>query len=208
MAMTDNSASLRTARRRDSQTKRARAAATLRAMLETGEPISFPAVARQAGVSVSLLYADHELATRLAEARDRQHQAGNERSWRLPTRALVTEQSLRSELANAKEQSRRLVEEVTILRDRLACQLGAGADFARAAIANPLLEQLEKRAEELEAENAQLRHRVTQLEGESHELNETLDAARAMNRELMSRLNSSASRSAGTRRSPSPRPHP
>ena len=36
-------------------------------MIDAGEPVSFPAVARRAGVSVSLLYADTELAGRLAQ---------------------------------------------------------------------------------------------------------------------------------------------
>jgi hypothetical protein len=62
-------------------------------MERTGEPISFPAVARHAGVSVSLLYADADLAARIAAARDRQRQAGRERAWLLPARSLVTEQA-------------------------------------------------------------------------------------------------------------------
>ena len=36
-------------------------------MEQSGEPITFPAVARRAGVSVSLLYADAELASRIAD---------------------------------------------------------------------------------------------------------------------------------------------
>ena len=92
-----------------------------------GEPISFPAVARRAGVSVSLLYADTALSSRIATARDRQRQAGNERAWRLPARSLVSEQSLRAELANAKERARRLAEEVTLLRERLSRHLGSGS---------------------------------------------------------------------------------
>ena len=130
-AVTDNSAALRRARRQDSNLKHQRAADAIAVMEQTGEPISFPAVARRAGVSVSLLYADAEFASRIATARDRQRQAGRERAWRLPARSLVTEQSLRADLANTKEQARRLSEEVAVLRDRLARQLGAVADLAR-----------------------------------------------------------------------------
>ncbi len=50
----------------------------------TGEPISFPAVACQANVSVSLLYGHAELAGRISDVRNRQRQAGVERAWRLP----------------------------------------------------------------------------------------------------------------------------
>jgi hypothetical protein len=76
----DISGALRRARKRDSYTKRQRAAATLEAMVATGEPISFPALARRAGVSVSLLYAVAAIAAEVAEARDRQLQAGRDRA--------------------------------------------------------------------------------------------------------------------------------
>lgn len=159
-----------------------------------GEPITFPAVARRAGVSVSLLYADAELASRIATARQRQRQAGTERAWRLPARSLITEQSLRTELANTKERARRLAEEVALLRDRLGRQLGAAADAAREQTFTPALDQLERRASDLEADNHQQHARIVQLETEIRELNETLEAARAMNRELMGELNRTATR--------------
>ncbi len=187
--MADNSAALRRSRRRDSRDKRQRAADAIEAMEKSGEPITFPAVARRAGVSVSLLYADTDISSRIATARDRQRQAGAERAWKLPSRSLVTEQSLRSELANAKERARRLAEEVTVLQERLGRHLGAGADAARDQAVGPLLDQLEQRAAELEADNHHQRQRIAHLEAETRELTETLDAARAMNRELMSELN-------------------
>lgn len=187
--MTDNSDALRRARRHDSRTKRQRAADAVDAMEQTGEPISFPAVARRAGVSVSLLYADPDLTARIATARDRQRQAGRDRAWRLPARSLVTEQGLRAELANAKDRARRLAQEVTVLRDRLARQLGSDADLARGRALSPLLDQLEQRAADLEADNNRQRQRIAQLEAEARELTDTLEAARAMNRELMSELN-------------------
>ena len=163
-------------------------------MEQSGEPVTFPAVARRAGVSVSLLYSDAELSSRIATARDRQRQAGTERAWRLPVRSLVTEQSLRTELANTKERARRLAEEGAVLRERLSRHLGAGADIARGEAIAPLLEQLEQRAAELETENHRQRQRIAQLEAQARELTETLDAARAMNRELMSELNRAADR--------------
>lgn len=113
--MADNNAALRRARRNDSRAKRQHAADALAAMEASGQPITFPAVARRAGVSVSLLYAENELSARIAVARDRQRQAGTERAWKLPARSLVTEQSLRVELANAKDRARRLSEEVVVL---------------------------------------------------------------------------------------------
>lgn len=187
--MTDNSAALQRARRREGQTKRRRALAALQAMTEAGEAIGFPAVARRAGVSVSLLYADRDLLARIADARDRQRQAGAERAARLPTRSLVTEASLRTDLANAKEQNRHLSEELVVLRDRLARELGADADHFRGRPTNPALDMLEERAAELETDNARLRQQVGQLEADTSELADNLDAAREMNRELMNEVN-------------------
>jgi hypothetical protein len=151
--VTDNSAALRRARRNDSRTKRQRAAEILGEMEQSGEPITFPAVARRAGVSVSLLYADTTLSARIATARDRQRQVGTERAWRTPSRSLLTEQSLRAELANTKDRARRLAEEVALLRQRLSRHLGADAEAAREEDHRPLLDQLEQRAAELEADN-------------------------------------------------------
>ena len=187
--MTGNSAALQRARRRDGQAKRRRALAALQAMTEAGEAIGFPAVARRAGVSVSLLYADRDLLARIADARDRQHQAGAERAARLPTRSLVTEASLRTDLANAKEQNRHLSEELAVLRDRLAPELGADADHFRGRPTNPALDMLEERAAELETDNTRLRQQAGQLEADTSELADNLDAAREMNRELMNEVN-------------------
>lgn len=196
--MPDNSEALRRTRRHDSRTKRQRAAETIDAFEQGGEPVSFPAIARRARVSVSLLYSDPELASRIATARDRQRQAGRQRAWQLPARSLLTEQSLHAELANTKEQARQLTEEVTVLRQRLARQLGVDADLARGQAMRPMLEQLEERSAEVEADNHTLRQRVTQLEGELSERTDTLDAARAMNRELMNELNRGAPSHAGS----------
>jgi len=187
--MADNSDALARVRRRDSQAKRARAAEALRAMLETGEVITFAGLARRAGVSVSLLYADRELAAKVAEGRDRQRQAGSDRAWRLPARSLVTEQSLRTELANAKEQVRQLHEEAALLRQRLARSLGTEADIARGRATAPLLDQLEDRAAELEADNVVMRRRVSELEAEVREANDSLESARVANRDLMALVN-------------------
>ena len=189
--MADNSDALKRSRRQDSRTKRRRAAETLEAMIEAGEAVTFPAVARRAGVSVSLLYADAELAGRLVEARSRRRDAGLERTRRLPTRSLVSEQSLRADLANANDRVRRLSEELSVLREQLARQLGAESDAASGRTSSPRLDQLEERVAALEADNVRLREQVSELESALLEANETLDAARAMNRELMAEINRS-----------------
>jgi chromosome segregation ATPase len=187
--VTDNSAALRRARRRDGQAKRRQALAAIETMAEAGDPISFPSVARRAGVSVSLLYADNDLLTRIAGARDRQRQAGAVRAARLPARSLVTEASLRADLANAREQNRRLTGELAQLRDRLARDLATTSDIARGRAASPVMDRLEERAADLETDNARLRQQVGRLEADTRELSENLEAARDMNRELMNAVN-------------------
>ncbi len=189
--MADNSAVLAAVRRRDARVKKQRATETIQAMIEAGELVTFPAVARRAGVSTSLLYAHPELSAAVAAARDRQRQAGAQRSWHLPASSLVTDHSLRADLASAKEQARQLSQEVDLLRARLARDLGARADLARSGNHGLLLDQSEQRCTELEADNARLRKQVAVLEAETTELAETLDAARAMNRELMGAVNRS-----------------
>ncbi len=189
--MADNSDALTRSRRKDSRTKRRRATEVLAAMIEAGEAISFPAVARRAGVSVSLLYADRDLATRLSEARSRQRQVGVDRCRGLATRSLASEQSLRADLANTNERARRLGDELAVVREQLARLLGAQADAASGRSTSPLLERLEAQVDGLESDNSRLRDQVRELEGALHESNDTLGAARAMNRELMAEVNRS-----------------
>ena len=100
-------------------------------MIDAGEPVTFPAVARRAGVSVSLLYADSELAGRLSKARSRQRDAGADRAWRLPARSLVSEQSLRADLAkqqNPKDHwtTRHYAASVATLEDKIVQRAVAG----------------------------------------------------------------------------------
>jgi chromosome segregation ATPase len=201
--MTDNSGALRRARQRESKVKRRCVEEVLAQLTGSGERVSFPAVAGRAGVSVSFLYAHADLARRIADARDRQAQAGRERAWRLPARSLVTEQSMRADLANSKAQLRRQNEEIAALQARLALDLGARGEayYAR----TPERADLEQKVAQAETENGELRERVFELEGRLQEADEALEAARSLNRELMAVLN----RSRGTERqstSPSPRP--
>ena len=110
--MADNSAALQRARRQDSRAKRQRAAEALTVMEQEGEPITFPAWPAARACRCRSFMPTRRSVPGIATARDRQRQAGADRAWRLPARSLVTEQSLRAELANAKERARRLAEEV------------------------------------------------------------------------------------------------
>jgi hypothetical protein len=57
----DNSGAVRRVRRHDGATKRGRAVDALSAMERSGEAVTLPALARRAGVSVSLLHASHHV---------------------------------------------------------------------------------------------------------------------------------------------------
>lgn len=90
---------------------------------------------------------------------------------------------------NAHEQIRQLHDDNTLLRQRLARSLGTDADAARGRAIAPLLDRLEDRAAELEAENHHLRRRISDLEAELRDTTDSLQAARAANRDLMNMLN-------------------
>jgi hypothetical protein len=76
-----------------------------------------------------------------------------------------------------------------VLRERLARSLGADADAARVRAIAPLLDRLEDRAAELEADNHQLRRRISDLEAGLRDSTGSLSAARAANRDLMNIIN-------------------
>lgn len=141
-------AALRSAREKDSREKRDRALAALTALEAAAAPISFTAVANAAGVSRSLCYADG-VRDEVEAARARQRGSGGAA---VPTRAgnlPVTPESLRTDLAVAREEIRRLRGEEAALTRRLRLQLGA-------EIEGPEKSQLISRVAELETANRQL----------------------------------------------------
>lgn len=173
-------AALRGAREKDSREKRDRALAALGALEAQGAPISFVAVANAAGVSRSLVYADG-VRDQVEAARARRGEPGlpavPARAGRLP----VTAESLRTDLAVARKEIRRLRAEEVALKTRLRLQLGA-------EIEGPEKAQLITRVAELEAANRQLvaerdaraleadtaGHRVAELEDELSAARESL----------------------------------
>ncbi len=173
-------AALRGAREKDSREKRDRALAALEVLVAAGAPISFAAVANAAGVSRSLVYADG-VRDQVEAARARQREPGG---TTIPARAgnlPATPESLRVELAVAREEIRRLRGEEAVLTRRLRLQLGA-------EIEAPEKSQLISRVGELEAVNRQLvaerdarvletvaaRRRITELEDELGAARESL----------------------------------
>jgi hypothetical protein len=120
------------ATRTSDATARARRAITK--LHATGQPISFIAVARSAGVSTSFLYQHPELRRDIEERRT--HTAGQASP---PSARSATVESLRTKLAAAVQRNRDLTEELAVLRNenealrsRLLEQRGGSARSAPA----------------------------------------------------------------------------
>lgn len=178
--MADRSARLAQLRRLDSQTKAAQVIGVLDAMVASGTALSIAALARNAGVSRRFIYDHPELR---AEAERRTAQIIERQSGAMTATARVTTASLRADLANANATNHRLSTELAALRRRLGQLLGQEvlndlsaeqtADIP--AVLAPRLEQLEAT---LFATQEELARRTEELE-----------AARQINRELLSRVN-------------------
>jgi len=181
----DRTAGLRAARAKDSQDKRRRALAAITALEAAGTPITAAAVARTAAVSTWLLYTSG-VREHLDAARHRQ--THNTTKQPLPAtpgdQAPLTPAGLRTDLALARAQIRRLRTEHDKLRQRLRLQLGAeieGPDraelIARVADLESLTRQLltERDARTAEADLAQ--RRIRELEDDLTAARESLRRA-------------------------------
>ena len=163
-------------------------------MIERRRTVTFPGVARRAGVSVSLLYGDPGLASRLAEARGRQQvtpEPPDTRPGGCPARSLVTEQSLHADLANAKDQlpsPHRGADRCCVTAWRASSEPGPTRRNGRGASPCSVSSREDSPISKPTTSNyASARHRS--LKETLRESNETLAAARAMNRELMTEIN-------------------
>ena len=148
MNASDRTAGLRAARAKESADKRRRAREAIDALEAVGTPVTAAAVADAAGVSTWLVYADG-LREHLDQARRRQALP-----CPIPVRASAgqappTPASLRTDLALARDEIRRLRADNDKLRHRLRLQLGAEID-------GPARAELTARVADLETANRQL----------------------------------------------------
>jgi hypothetical protein len=171
------------ARAKASQDKRQRALAAVQALEAAGTPVTPAAVATAAGVSTWLVYADgvreHVQAARIRQADDEPGPAAP------PGRGEpVTQASLRTDLAVAREEIRRLRADNDKLRARLRLQLGAEIEgpgkaelIARVATLQAATRQFaaERDARTTEASHAQ-RH-IRELEDDLTAARESLRRA-------------------------------
>jgi hypothetical protein len=176
---------LREARRADSHAKRARVLAALDAMKADGTPITFTAVAKAAGVSTWLVYAqgvrEHvEAAIKGQGAAGRRGRAAG---------AGASAASLATDLELVRAQNKALRAE----RDRLkaAVQRGLG-DRLEATGSRELAERVGEllgAVERLTAERDQARAQASELQSRLEEAEDELVAAREVGRQLMRQAN-------------------
>ncbi|HEX9177502.1 MAG TPA: hypothetical protein VF874_15980 [Mycobacterium sp.] len=174
-------AALKAARAKDSDVKRRRTLAALQTLEATGTAITFTAVAEAAGVSTWLVYADG-IREHIDAARNRQNNQHNGTGTpTAPSRQPATQDSLRTDLAIAREQIKTLRSERDKLQQRLRLQLGAELEApdrahltARVTDLETINRQLvaERDARTIEADAA--KRRVTELEDELSAARESL----------------------------------
>jgi hypothetical protein len=174
-------AALKAARAKDSELKRQRTLAALEALEATGAPITFTAVAKAAGVSTWLVYAEG-IREHIDAARHQQN--NNHCGTGTPTAARTqpaTPDSLRTDLAIAREQIKTLRAERDKLQQRLRLQLGAELEAPNQAHLTTRVTDLEtinrqlvaeRDARAIEADTA--KRRVTELEDELSAARESL----------------------------------
>jgi integrase len=168
-------------RQADSARRRQRVLKALNQAAASGGELSVSAIARAAQVDRTFLYRHRDLLEQL-------HTLAAQPPGSAGTGPAVTRASLQADLANAQARSSRLASRVQQLEKRLSETLGEQAWRQSGLGAPDDIEQLKARITTLEQQLTDLRLR-------EEELTEELHAARAANRELMTRLNA-----------PSPRP--
>jgi len=118
----DNSQHLIAAARRRSERTRQQALSALRRLDATGAPITFEAVAREAGVSRSWLYTQDDLRAEIGRLRERHRPSSPTPST--PDRQRASTTSLLRRLEVATERAQRLEQENRQLHEALAHALG------------------------------------------------------------------------------------
>ncbi len=174
---------MRHARRLDSQNKAALVLAAIDAALARAGHPSIASVARDAGVGRKFIYDHPELKAQieLKAVQATQRQAND-----MTSAAQITGASLRAELANSRAQNHRLNSRLRALENRLSQAEGARL-VADNLLDDTIVAELADR--QIAQRNAELEQQLFAVQEELRRSTEDLDAARAINRELMQRSN-------------------
>ncbi len=170
---------MRKGRQADSARRRQRVLAALGRATASGTEISASGIARAAGVDRTFLYRHRDLLEKIHAAGAAPPPAG------ATAGPAVTRASLQADLLTAHERALRLTSRIRQLEQRLSDTLGEQA-WRESGLGAPAdIDALHQKITHLEQQAADLR---LQLE----ERDDELAAARAANRELMTRLNQTA----------------
>jgi hypothetical protein len=182
----DRGEPLRHARRLDSEHKRKLVLAAIDAAGEQHRPPTIAAIARAASVSRKFIYDHPDLtaAIELNAARANQRQADD-----IIATARVTGASLRADLENLRAHNQRLTKQLRALENRLSQTEGARLLTDHLLPDDTLAELADQ---QLAQRNGELEQRLFETKEELRRTVEELDAARAINRELMQHANRSA----------------
>jgi Family of unknown function (DUF6262) len=164
-------------RRADSTRRRQRVLSALDNAIKDGAELSVSNIARRAGVDRTFLYRHRDLLERI-------HTAETQPSDKPEIGPPVTRASLQADLLAAQQRCARMAARTQQLETRLSELLGEQAWRATGLGAPTDIDQLQHHIVSLEQQVVDLR---LQLE----ERDQDLAAARAANRELMTRLNAS-----------------
>lgn len=174
---------MRDARRRDSQRKHTLVLAALEAAVQAGLEPTIATVARRAGVGRKFIYDHPDLRAEieLKAVQATQHQAND-----MLAAARVTGASLRADLENSRAQNRRLRQQLRSLEDRLS-QLEGAQLIADDLLPAELVAQLAD--QQLARQVNDLQQQLFEATEALRRTTEELEAARAINRELMQQAN-------------------
>jgi hypothetical protein len=128
----DNTRHLKAAARRRSEHTRKQAVKALRRLDATGAAVNFDAVAREAGISRSWLYAQPDIRAEIHRLRQRRQPAASTPA--VPHQQRASDASLLRRLEAATERIRRLEQDNRELREVIAAALG---EQRQARILNP-----------------------------------------------------------------------
>lgn len=170
---------MRKGRQADSARRRQRVLTALDRATASGTVISASGIARAAGVDRTFLYRHRDLLEKIHAAEAAPPPAGSTAG------PAVSRASLQADLLAAHERAIRLSARIRQLEQRLSDALGEQAWHESGLGAPADIDALSQKITHLEQQAADLRLRLDERDDE-------LAAARAANRELMTRLNHSA----------------
>ncbi|EHM28785.1 MULTISPECIES: DUF6262 family protein [Streptomyces] len=168
-------------RRRDSRTKRQRVLAVVEQLLAQGDPVTFAAVARTAGVSNWLVYADG-VREHIDKVRARQ---ANRPAHDRQSGGTASTASLRTDLELSRTEIRTLREERDKLKAALQRSLGQQLDQAATKDLVTRIDELTSHNHELSTQLQQVRQDNTQLSQRLEEAEDDLAAARTSLRRMI-----------------------